>query len=109
MPALEVPTAATREIAEYEFVRARIADRIYLPTRRRTVLSVEAILDEEASLHAERNVLAHEQHVAIQHPMDTNSSTSQRHIGIYLIHPPAVQNALVPFAIVIRKWHHPMR
>ena len=75
MPALKVPTAATREIAEYEFVRARIADRIYLPTRRRTVLSTEAIVDEEASLHAERNVLAHAQHVAIQHPMDTNSST----------------------------------
>ncbi len=61
----------------YTFIRARSAvPETNLPARRRTVISAEAILDEEASLHAERNVLTHEQHVAIQHLMDTHGSAS---------------------------------
>ena len=73
MPAHEVSTAVTRELAEHEFIRARSAvPETNLPARRRTVISAEAILDEEASLRAERNLLTHEQQVTIQNRMDTS-------------------------------------
>ncbi len=104
MPAREVSTGVTGKLAEHKFIRARnVVSETNLPARRGTTITAEAILDEEASLHAERNETTIEQHVAIQHRMTvnvTNGNSGQRHVGIYLIHPTAVQNALVPLTIV---------
>ncbi len=71
MPAREVSTGMTGKLAEHKFIRARNAvSETNLPARRRTTITAEAILDEEASLHAERNETTIEQHVAIQHRIE---------------------------------------
>ncbi len=71
MPAREVSTGVTGKLAEHKFILARNAvSETNLPARRRTIISTEAILDEKASLHAERNEITIEQHVAIQHRIE---------------------------------------
>ena len=104
IPAREMFTVVTKVLAEHKRIRTcTTVLETNLPTRRNPLTGWNgAMLHEEASMHAERNGLMVEQHVAIsQWPTGdvTNDRSGQRHAGIYLIQPTTVHNALVPLAL----------